>query len=204
MGMEELAGFAMKNSLTLPSLANKYFSSLRDGNDERIYTNNDKFLRHSVRKSIKGGRCGSFNQSYKSSISDQVFNIISKKLNVHGNIGGIKEKNFEYTRKHTKIIENEYHSQFDDYRDANQEKRTNYINKKLSKLTTHEKLEKLNLNDVMMDFVPTSLYHSAVRDENAVYPKIETGFAFKPDMKKLMWTHSTTKFLTKVVMKLLY
>ena len=30
MGMEELTGFGMKNSLTLPSLANKFFNSLRD------------------------------------------------------------------------------------------------------------------------------------------------------------------------------
>ena len=29
-GMEELTGFSMKNGLTLPSLANKYFNSLRD------------------------------------------------------------------------------------------------------------------------------------------------------------------------------
>ena len=30
MGMEELTGFGMKSSLTLPSLANKYFNSLRN------------------------------------------------------------------------------------------------------------------------------------------------------------------------------
>ena len=33
MGMEELPNFVMKNSLTLPSSANKYFKSLRDEND---------------------------------------------------------------------------------------------------------------------------------------------------------------------------
>ena len=35
-GMEELTGFGMKNCLTLPSLANKNFNSLRDENDEPI------------------------------------------------------------------------------------------------------------------------------------------------------------------------
>ena len=34
----------------------------------------------------------------------------------------------------------------------------------------------------MMDFDVTSLYPSAVWDEKSVYPKIETGFAFKPHM----------------------
>ena len=51
--MEELTGFGMKNSLTLPSLANEFFNSLRDESDEPIYTYNDEFMRHFVRKSIK-------------------------------------------------------------------------------------------------------------------------------------------------------
>ena len=64
-GMDELTKFGMKNSLTLPALANKYFNSLRDESDETIYTYNDEFLRHFVRKSIKGGRCSALNQYYK-------------------------------------------------------------------------------------------------------------------------------------------
>ena len=39
-GMEELNEFGIKNSLVLPSLANKYFISLRDEKDEPIYTYN--------------------------------------------------------------------------------------------------------------------------------------------------------------------
>ena len=52
----------MKNSLTLPSLANKYFNSLRDGNDEPIYTYTDPFMRNFVREAIKRGRCNAFKQ----------------------------------------------------------------------------------------------------------------------------------------------
>ena len=37
----------------------------------------------------------------------------------------------------------------------------------------------------MMDFDPTSLWPSAMWDENSVYPKIETGFSFKPDLNKI-------------------
>ena len=36
-----------------------------------------------------------------------------------------------------------------------------------------------------MDFGATSLYTSAMWDENSVYPKIETGFPFKPYMNNL-------------------
>ena len=38
MGMEELTNFGTKNCLTLPSLANNLFSSLRYENDEPILT----------------------------------------------------------------------------------------------------------------------------------------------------------------------
>ena len=92
-----------------------------------------------------------------------------------------KEKYFEYTNQHRKLIENEYDSQFGDYRDINQEERTNYINNKLSKFTIHKKLQKLNLNDdVMMKYDATSLYPSDMWDEISVYPKIETVIAFEP------------------------
>ena len=51
-----------------------------------------------------------------------------------------------------KIIEDEFDSQFDDYRDNDGEEKAEHINKELNKLPTHKKLRKLNLNDVMMDF----------------------------------------------------
>ena len=139
-GMEELTGFGMKNSLTLPSLANKYFNSLRDESDEPIYTYNDEFMRHFVRQSIKGCRCESYNQYYKSNISQEVFNIISKQLNVNDNdnVCEIIDKNFEYTNKQRKIIEDEYDSKFKDYRDIDVEERTEHINKEPNKLPIHK------------------------------------------------------------------
>ena len=60
--MEELTGFGMKITLTLPSLASKQFNSLKDENDEPIYTFDDEFMRHFLRQSIKGGRCLGLNQ----------------------------------------------------------------------------------------------------------------------------------------------
>ena len=57
MGMEEIPGLGMKNSLTLPSLANNFLNSLRDENDEPVYTYTDPFMRNFVRQIIKGSRC---------------------------------------------------------------------------------------------------------------------------------------------------
>ena len=182
MGMEELTEFGMENSLTLPSLANKYFNNLRDENDEPIYTYTDPFMRNFVRKSLKGGRCNAFTQHYKSEILDEVFNIISKELNVNGNICDILEKYFEFLHKYEKQYAKEFDSNYDDYRDIDQKEKEKYVNKKPNIVPIHKKLSKLVSNKTQTDFDATSLYPSAMWDENSVYPKIETGFAFKPYM----------------------
>ena len=49
-------------------------------------------------------------------------------------------------------------------------------------LSIHKELSKLDSKKTQMDFDATSLYPSAMWDEKSVYPKIETGFAFKPNM----------------------
>ena len=138
-----------------------------------------------VRKSIKGGRCSALTQYYKSNISKKVFNVISKELNIddnNENVCGIIDKYLEYTNDKRKIIEDEYDSNFKDYRDIDEEERTEHIYKEVNKLPIHKKLQKLDVNDVMMDFDATSPYPSAMWDEKSVYSIIETGFAFKPHM----------------------
>ena len=52
-------------------------------------------------------------------------------------------------------------------------------------LPVHIQLAKLDSNDTQMDYDATSLYPSAMWDEKSVYPKVETGFAFKPDMNDI-------------------
>ena len=166
---------------------------MRDESDEPIYTYNDDNLRHFVRQSIKGGRFSALNQCYKSNISKEKFNIISKELNIDDiddNVCEIIDKHFEYTNEQRKIIKVEYDSQFNDYRDHDEEERTEHINNELNKLPTHKKLQKLNHNDVMMDFDATFLYPSAMWDENSVYPKIESGFAFKPHMNNNVYVEA--------------
>ena len=84
--MEGLTGFATKNSITLPSLANKYFNGLRNENNETICTYNDEYMRYFLTKGIKGDRCGALKQFYKSVFSDELFSIISTELNIDGNV----------------------------------------------------------------------------------------------------------------------
>ena len=142
-------------------------------------------MRCFVRKAIKGGRCNAFNQHYKSQISDEVFNIISKELNFNGNICEILEKYFEFLNKYEKQYAKEFDSKYNDYRDIDQKEKEKYVNRKLNMLPIHKELSKLDSNKTQMDFDATSLYPSAMRDEKSVYPKIETGFAFKPHMNNV-------------------
>ena len=121
-------------------MANKFYNSLRDENGEPTYSYNNEDMRHFVRNTIKGGRCTVLIQCYKSSISDEVFNIFSTELNKSGNICEITDKYFEFTNKHRKSKEKEFDSKFEDYRDIIQEEKSKYVSDKLSRLKIHEKL----------------------------------------------------------------
>ena len=83
MAVEDLTGFGKKNSTTLPSLANKYFNSLREENDEPIYTYTGPFKRPFARQSIKGRRCTALSQWCNTNFLDEAFNIISKELDLN-------------------------------------------------------------------------------------------------------------------------
>ena len=96
-------------------------------------------MRNFVHNPIRGGRCVALNQNNKPTISDEVSIIISKELNVNGNVCEILEKYFGYTNKHRRTIQNEQESQFKDYRDFTQEERTKHINNKCNKLPIHKK-----------------------------------------------------------------
>ena len=153
--MKNLTNFVMKNSLTLPSLANKLFKSLGDENDELIYTYTDLFSINLVTQNIERGRCNAFNQHYKSIISDKVFNFVPKELDVNGKICEILEKkDFEFLNKNFKqknSIQNLINLEI-----LIERKKTDVTNNKLNILAIHEQLPKLNLNKTYLDFDATS------------------------------------------------
>ena len=184
--MKEITGFSMKDCLSLPGLGWKYFNSLRTKEDEPIYTYDDKYMRWFVRQSIKGGRVCAFNQYYKSDHYNDIMRILSKELGVNGYIYDIIEEYLRYKNKHFKIFEKEYESQFNDCRDENVEGKELYINKKLGELELHKLLKQIELKEILWDFDATSLYSSAMWDENSIYPRIETGYAFTRDMNKFL------------------
>ena len=172
----------MKDCLSAPGLGWKYFNSMRDENDQPIYTYNDKYIRWFVGQSIKGGRVCSFNQYYRSKICDEVLKTLSDELNLKRNVYDIVEAYMKYKNHHLKNIKEEYESKFNDYIDIDEEEMNKYINKKLGEFPIHKLLQELSSNDLLWDFDAGGLYASAMSDEKSIYPRIETGYAFKPDM----------------------
>ena len=182
--MQEITGFSMKDCLSLPGLGLKHFNCLRIEEDELIYTYNDKHMRWFVRQAAYGGRVGAFNQYYKSKSCDDILKIISKELCVKGNDYDIIEAYMEYKNKHFKVFEKEYEDEFNDYRDENVEDKEKFINEKLSHLRLHKKTKRIELIHLLWDFDAVSLYPSAMWDPKSIYPKIETGYAFKREMNE--------------------
>ena len=181
--MEEITGLSMKDCLSLPGLGWKYFNSLRTEKEEPIYTYNDKYMRWFVRQSIKRGRVCSFNQYYKSNHCNDIKRILSKELGVKGNIYDIFEEYLRHKKRNIMIfIKKEYESQFNDYRDEDEDEKEKYINKKLGELRLHKLLKQIELIHLLWDFDAVRLYPSAMWDEKSIYPKKETGYAYRRHM----------------------
>ena len=180
--MFEITGFSLKDCLSLPGLGWKYFNSLRTEEDKPIYTYNDKYVRWFVRQSIKGGRICAFNQYFKSKICDDILFIVSEELNVRGNIYDIIEAYLNYKNKHFRLIEKEYESKFDDYRNEDAEEKEKYINEKLSKLPIHQLTKQMKLDELLWDIDAVKSCPSTMWDEKSIYPGIETGYAFTIEM----------------------
>ena len=180
--MKEITGFSMKDCLSLPGIGWKYFNSLRTEEDEPIYTYNDKYMRWFVRQSIKRGRVCSFNQYYKSNHYKDIKRILSKELGVKGNLYDIIEEYLRYKKKYYDIYNIEYENQFKNYRDEDEDEKEKYIDEKLGELRLHKLLKQIKLIHLLWDFDAVSLYPSAMWDEKSIYPRIETGYAYTPDM----------------------
>ena len=80
-----------------------------------------------------------------------------------------------------------------DYRKIKVKVKEKYINEKLSQLPISMKLKQFKRDDLLMAFDATSLYPSAMYDENSIYPKIETGYAFTENMNDELVNELTTK-----------
>ena len=73
--------------------------------------------------------------------------------------------------KYEKLYALDFDSKYEDYTDNNQKEENYYTKNQLNMLSTHEQMSKLNLNKTQMDFDATSLFPSAIWDNDNVFPK---------------------------------
>ena len=78
MEMQKMSGFGIKHCLTETSLGWKCIGT--HNIDREFYTFNDKYVRDSIRKSIKGGRVAAFNRFFESNQCEEILNTIKKHL----------------------------------------------------------------------------------------------------------------------------
>ena len=120
--MEDITAFSMKDCLSVPGQDWKLFNSLRNEEDEPIYTYNNKYMRWFVRQSFKGGKVCAVSQYYESKKCDDNLKIISEELNVKRIIHDIIEAYLKCKNKNFKIFDKEFGSKFKDHRDVEEEK----------------------------------------------------------------------------------
>ena len=72
--MQVLSGFGNKDCLTETSLERKWFG--KNNEIGEFYTFNDKYVRHSIRKSIISGRVATLNRYFDSQHCEDILNAI--------------------------------------------------------------------------------------------------------------------------------
>ena len=88
----------------------------------------------------------------------------------------------KYKNDLLKISNEEYEIKFDDIKRMNEHEVNENINKKLGEIPMDQLLQRLSLKDLLWIFNAVSLYPSEMSDEKSIYPRIENGYAFTPDM----------------------
>ena len=85
----------------------------------------------------------------------------------------------------------------DDYRNKDEEEMEKYMNEKVRELPIHQFLQQLNVNEFLWDFDAVSLYPSAKNDDKSIYPRLETGYGFTPDMNNYVVEKFNNQTLTQ-------
>ena len=142
--MKNICHQSIQNNLTSSSLTFKAWFSQLK---EEVHSHTDVFTRNYIRRSVKGGRVSANINKFKSSSINDIIDILKLHLKTEENdIVNLMEI-------YTKLID------CDSW---------NIIN------NIKNDLSKLKINDILMAFDATSLYPSAMFDENSEFPKAES------------------------------
>jgi hypothetical protein len=192
--MRQNSGFSMQGSVTSSSLT---FKSWFAKTKESIHSHTDLYTRNLIRKAVKGGRVFANIQQYKSSMLDQIINILRENLNSDESlqelIGLYKTVNKElkskinnqlsnfYMSEEIKILQTCFKTKEENY--SSLIKKYNDLNK-IQKKKIDLQIKNLPSKDVLISQDANSLYPSAMADKNSEFPKAESSRPIKQEEKK--------------------
>ena len=187
MEMQKMSGFGIKDCLTEVSLGWKCFGKCNKNRE--FYTFKDKYVRDFLRKSIKGGRCGSYIRYFESKQFDEIMSTIKKHLKINDNeISNIVDEYLKYINNKRKEYKLELENNEKDCRKIIKKELDDFIDEKLGELEISKELQKINKDDLLVSCDFNSLYPSAQIDKNSTWPKIETAYRFKKHMNDSICT----------------
>ena len=84
----------------------------------------------------------------------------------------IIEAHLDEINKHLETMRKDCESNFDDFRDIDEEEKEKYISEKLSKHPIHLLIKPINLDELLWDIDALGLYPSAIWEKKSIYPRI--------------------------------
>jgi hypothetical protein len=185
--MMELVKQNMQSCLTAPSLTFKgWFSEINeersDNGVSQIHSHTDVFTRNFIRRAVKGGRVSANIQKFESKILSELTLILNNHL-----------KHLSFLFDNNIVLNNEpierdslielmkiYSCLGKQNLDINVPKSSDMLNneQEYKNSISKEIKESLKVDDLLMAFDATSLYPSAMYDENSEYPKAESARPF--------------------------
>ena len=179
MEMQNMSGFGFIDCLTEASIEWKKFGTYNK--DRECFTFYDKYVRDFLRRSIKGGRCGSCNKYFEFKQFDEIMLTTKKQLKINENeISIIVDEYLKYINVKRDEFKLEFESGEKDYRKINKKELDKFfLGKKLGELEISKELQKINKDDLLVSYDFNSSYPSAQIDLYSAWPKIETAYPFK-------------------------
>ncbi|ESO89867.1 hypothetical protein LOTGIDRAFT_164555 [Lottia gigantea] len=168
-------------------------------NIEKVYSNTNPFIRHYIRRSIKGGRVSAYRKIFETNKMDEICNVLKEFIS--------QSETESIPQSETESISQSDNSQSDNSQSdnsqsetqsdnsqsetpSNNSRRDNIINlfKEYSastkdKTEVNSKLKKIKCTKLMA-FDANGLYASAMSDLDSEYPKAESGRPFLPEEER--------------------
>jgi hypothetical protein len=182
--MKTLVGQNMQSCISSPQLTLKGWTGSLP-KDECVKTHRDKYIRHFIRQTVKGGRVFATIKNFESPLWSKIKEILMRFADLNGFRDDNSSSSFAMTSSNAVIPTlMQWYNKTD----------TSIKNQIRDEINALEQ----NDEDFMIPFDATSLYPSAMWDENSEFPDITSGRTFRcSEEKEVLNLFNSQKFRPK-------